>query len=239
MDLPTYTNIWRIEKRLYKLYDFRLPMPLPISWIAVFCGITVPYVVVLAAIGVPFDHNLFFLYVLPPGVLTWLSTRPVLENKRLPELLDRSSATWVSRAPGPVWCPWPRKTRSTSTPRSGTVSPSSPRSQPWPRPARPSTAKTSPRWPGPAERAGTWNVPCAAGAAAPPLACPAWVLAGPPVPRPSRATPARRAGPARASGRRPVRPPERPRRAPRPAPERAPAPPSPFGPGPARTGRAG
>ena len=25
VDLPTYTNIWRIEKRLYKLYDFRLP----------------------------------------------------------------------------------------------------------------------------------------------------------------------------------------------------------------------
>jgi hypothetical protein len=87
VDLPTYTNIWRIEKRLYKLYDFRLPMPLPISWIAVFCGITVPYVVVLAAVGVPFNHNLFFLYVLPPGVLTWLCTRPVLENKRLPELL--------------------------------------------------------------------------------------------------------------------------------------------------------
>ena len=87
MDLPTYTNIWRIEKRLYKLYDFRLPMPLPISWIAVFCGITVPYVVALAALGVPFDHTLLWLYVLPPGVLTWLTTRPVLENKRLPELL--------------------------------------------------------------------------------------------------------------------------------------------------------
>jgi len=28
VDLPTYTNIWRIEKRLYKLYDFRLPAPL-------------------------------------------------------------------------------------------------------------------------------------------------------------------------------------------------------------------
>ena len=87
MDLPTYTNIWRIEKRLYKLYDFRLPMPLPISWIAVFCGITIPYVVVLAAIGLPFNHTLLWLYVLPPGVLTWLTTRPVLENKRLPELL--------------------------------------------------------------------------------------------------------------------------------------------------------
>jgi hypothetical protein len=42
VDLPTYTNIWRIEKRLYKLYDFRLPAPLPITWIGVFAGITVP-----------------------------------------------------------------------------------------------------------------------------------------------------------------------------------------------------
>ena len=50
MDLPTYTNIWRIEKRLYKLYDFRLPAPLPITWIAVFAGITIPYIVLLVAI---------------------------------------------------------------------------------------------------------------------------------------------------------------------------------------------
>src|SRR5262249_52336281 len=28
-----------------------------------------------------------WLYVLPPGVLTWLATRPVLESKRLPELI--------------------------------------------------------------------------------------------------------------------------------------------------------
>jgi hypothetical protein len=87
VDLPTYTNIWRIEKRLYKLYDFRLPAPLPISWIAVFAGITVPYIVFLVAIGLPFNHDLVWLYVLPPGVLTWLTTRPVIENKRLPELL--------------------------------------------------------------------------------------------------------------------------------------------------------
>ncbi|HLH58486.1 MAG TPA: TcpE family conjugal transfer membrane protein, partial [Streptosporangiaceae bacterium] len=105
MDLPTYTNIWRIEKRLYKLYDFRLPMPLPISWIAVFAGITIPYVFVLAAIGLPFNHDLVWLYVLPPGVLTWLTTRPVLENKRLPELLLSQlrylgePRTWCRMAP--------------------------------------------------------------------------------------------------------------------------------------------
>ena len=87
MELPTYTSIWRIEKRLYKLYDFRLPMPLPVGQIAVFAAITVPYIILLTLLGLPFNHNLFWLYVLPPGLLTWLATRPVLESKRLPELL--------------------------------------------------------------------------------------------------------------------------------------------------------
>ena len=105
MDLPTYTNIWRIEKRLYKLYDFRLPMPLPINWIAVFTGITVPYIVLLIAIGLPFNHTLLWLYVLPPGLLTWLTTRPVIEGKRLPELIESQARylteprTWVRLVP--------------------------------------------------------------------------------------------------------------------------------------------
>ena len=101
MDLPTYTNIWRIEKRLYKLYDFRLPAPLPITWIGVFAGITVPYVFFLIAVGLPFNHNLVWLYVLPPGVLTWLTTRPVIESKRLPELVS-SQLRYVSEPK--TWC---------------------------------------------------------------------------------------------------------------------------------------
>jgi hypothetical protein len=105
VDLPTYTNIWRIEKRLYKLYDFRLPAPLPITWIGVFTAITVPYVVFLIAVGLPFNHTLVWLYVLPPGVLTWLTTRPVIENKRLPELVSSQlryvaePRTWCRMAP--------------------------------------------------------------------------------------------------------------------------------------------
>ena len=133
MDLPTYTNIWRIEKRLYKLYDFRLPMPLPINWIAVFAAITVPYIVFLIAIGLPFNHTLVWLYVLPPGLLTWLTTRPVIENKRLPELVESQvryltePRVWTRLAPhnekdqmvvtARVWhirqAPQPRKTAKT------------------------------------------------------------------------------------------------------------------------------
>ena len=105
MDLPTYTNIWRIEKRLYKLYDFRLPMPLPVGQIAVFTAITIPYVIILTVLGLPLSHTSFWLYVLPPGVLTWLATRPVLENKRLPELIVSQvrylgePRTWCRLAP--------------------------------------------------------------------------------------------------------------------------------------------
>jgi MinD-like ATPase involved in chromosome partitioning or flagellar assembly len=87
VDLPTYTSIWRIEKRLYKLYDFRLPMPLPIGQVTVFAAIAVPYVVLLTVLGLPFNHTLIWLYILPPGLATWLVTRPVLESKRLPELI--------------------------------------------------------------------------------------------------------------------------------------------------------
>ena len=120
MDLPTYTNIWRIEKRLYKLYDFRLPMPLPVGQIAVFTAIAIPYVIILTLLGLPFSHTSFWLYVLPPGVLAWLATRPVLESKRLPELIVSQvrylgePRTWCRLAPlaekdevlvvARVWC---------------------------------------------------------------------------------------------------------------------------------------
>lgn len=88
MDLPTYTNIWRIEKRLYKLYDLRLPMPLPIVWIGVFVGVLAPWSLLLWLIGIKFQAPWHVLYLVPPGIVTWLSTRPVIENKRLTELLQ-------------------------------------------------------------------------------------------------------------------------------------------------------
>jgi MinD-like ATPase involved in chromosome partitioning or flagellar assembly len=101
VELPTYTSIWRIEKRLYKLYDFRLPMPLPVGQIVVFMAITIPYVLLLTLLGLPFSHTLFWLYVLPPGLLTWLATRPVLESKRLPELVI-SQVRYLGEPS--VWC---------------------------------------------------------------------------------------------------------------------------------------
>jgi TcpE family len=105
VELPTYTNIWKIEKRLYKLYDFRLPMPLPVGQIVAFLAIAVPYTFILTMAGMPFSHTWIWLYVLPPAVLAWLATRPVLEGKRLPELVLSQlrylgePRTWCRMAP--------------------------------------------------------------------------------------------------------------------------------------------
>lgn len=101
MELPTYTNIWKIEKRLYKLYDFRLPMPLPVGQVAAFAAIAIPYMLALTLVGMPFSHTWVWLYVLPPGAAAWLVTRPVLEGKRLPELVV-SRARYLAEPR--VWC---------------------------------------------------------------------------------------------------------------------------------------
>ncbi|MFC4587368.1 TcpE family conjugal transfer membrane protein [Sphaerisporangium corydalis] len=101
MDLPTYTNIWRIEKRLYKLYDLRLPMPLPIVWIGVFVGVLVPWTILLKIAQVPFEAPWHVLYLVPPGIVTWLSTRPVIESKRLNELMQ-SQLRYIGEPK--AWC---------------------------------------------------------------------------------------------------------------------------------------
>ncbi|MFD0800100.1 conjugal transfer protein, partial [Streptomonospora algeriensis] len=88
MDLPTYTNIWRIEKKLYKLYDFRLPQPVSVVYIGVVVGVGFVWVMLLRLIGVPFEMPLHVIYIVPPFVIAFLATRPVVEGKRLSELIS-------------------------------------------------------------------------------------------------------------------------------------------------------
>src|SRR5215469_10306738 len=80
-------------------------MPLPVGQIAAFLAIEVPYTIILTTAGMPFSHTWLWVYLLPPGVLAWLVTRPVLEGKRLPELVTSQlryltePRTWCRMAP--------------------------------------------------------------------------------------------------------------------------------------------
>src|SRR5437868_5198040 len=76
-------------------------MPLPLVQIGVFAGVFVPWIVLLKVIGIPFESPWHVLYIVPPGVLTWLATRPVIEGKRLTELLLSQSRYFAEPR---TWC---------------------------------------------------------------------------------------------------------------------------------------
>src|ERR687896_633290 len=77
-------------------------MPLPLVQMGVFLGVFEPWIVLLRLVGVPFGGGWVLpLYLVPPAVLTWLATRPVIEGKRLTELL-LSQARYVTEPR--TWC---------------------------------------------------------------------------------------------------------------------------------------
>jgi conjugation transfer TcpE-like protein len=85
--LPTYTSIWRIERRLYKVYDWVLPMPISIPQAAVFLVILFLWGLLLHAFNVPVRPSTGWLYLTPPGFAAWASERPLVEEKRPHELV--------------------------------------------------------------------------------------------------------------------------------------------------------
>lgn len=88
MELPTYTHVWRIEKRLYRLYDFNLPMPIGFSTLLTALTAFTVWGILLSLLGVPFQGGwLLVLWAVPPGLVTFAWTRPISEGKRLPELI--------------------------------------------------------------------------------------------------------------------------------------------------------
>jgi hypothetical protein len=84
--LPTYTSIWRIERRLYKIYDWVLPMPISIPQLAVFLVTLLLWGLLLQMFNVPVRPSTGWLYLTPPGFAAWASDRPLVEEKRPHEL---------------------------------------------------------------------------------------------------------------------------------------------------------
>jgi hypothetical protein len=84
--LPTYTSIWRIERRLYKIYDWVLPMPISIPQMAVFFVTLLLWALVLHGFNVSMRPSTGWLYLTPPGFAAWAAERPLIEEKRPHEL---------------------------------------------------------------------------------------------------------------------------------------------------------
>src|SRR3954470_1073259 len=82
MELPTYTSVFALERRLYAVYDFELPAPVGLFQAAAFLVVGVMFLIVGRLLGVPLTPGTAWFYVVPPGFAAWVASRPVADAKR-------------------------------------------------------------------------------------------------------------------------------------------------------------
>ncbi|HEX4213952.1 MAG TPA: TcpE family conjugal transfer membrane protein [Candidatus Dormibacteraeota bacterium] len=72
VDLPTYTRLFEVERKLYKIFDLELPRPVGVLEALAFMFTLLVVVAVLWVARVGFTPGDAFLYVVPPGLAAWL-----------------------------------------------------------------------------------------------------------------------------------------------------------------------
>lgn len=87
MELRTYTSLWQVERRIYRLYDINLPYAISIKQILVFVGFTIPWLLLLNLVRIPFAAPWHALYIIPPIAVTYFASKTVAESKTLGQLL--------------------------------------------------------------------------------------------------------------------------------------------------------
>ena len=82
MDLPTYTSVFAIERRLYAIYDFELPAPIGLFQAGAFIVVASIFFAFGWLVGIQFSAGTAWFYVVPPGMAAWIASKPVTEHKR-------------------------------------------------------------------------------------------------------------------------------------------------------------
>lgn len=83
MEVRTYTDFWEMERKLYALNDVSLPFPLPLRTVGVFALVGVPWMGLLAFIGIPFDATWWLFWLLPPAAIGYFASKQIFERKTL------------------------------------------------------------------------------------------------------------------------------------------------------------
>lgn len=95
MELRTHTSLWHIERKMYKLYDFTLPMPISVRQLGIFFGFGLPWVLFLKIVHLPFSSPWHLVWIAPPVLVAWYANKPVAEGKRLGELISSTVRFWT------------------------------------------------------------------------------------------------------------------------------------------------
>lgn len=72
-----------MEKKLYAISDFSLPVPIPLRVLGVFVLVAVPWWVFVGLIHIPFSSPWYLIWIVPPGAVAYFGSRPIFEGKTL------------------------------------------------------------------------------------------------------------------------------------------------------------
>jgi hypothetical protein len=75
LDLPTYTKLFEVERKLYKIFDMELPRPVGLLEGLAFLLTLLLIVVVMSTLGIGVTADNAFLYIVPPGLAAWLASQ--------------------------------------------------------------------------------------------------------------------------------------------------------------------
>lgn len=82
MDLPTYTRVFTIERRLYRIFDFELPVPVSANQLGAFVASTVVVLSVGSLLGIPLTPLTIAPHLGLAALAAWLMCQPIAERKR-------------------------------------------------------------------------------------------------------------------------------------------------------------
>jgi hypothetical protein len=82
MELPTYTRVFTIERRLYRIFDFELPAPVSATQLGAFVAATIAVLMLGGLLGVPVTVVTLFPHLGLAAVAAWLFCQPIAERKR-------------------------------------------------------------------------------------------------------------------------------------------------------------
>ena len=87
MELVTYTSVFRIERRLYKVFDIELPRPVSLVQAGAFVAVIVLMLLVGPVVGLTFSQGTAWLYIAVSAVVSFLASQPIVDAKRPHELV--------------------------------------------------------------------------------------------------------------------------------------------------------
>ena len=82
MELPTYTSVFRLRRRLYAVYDWELPVPIGLLEVGVFAGGVIVFAALARLLGIELTAASAWFFVVPPGFLAYLAHQPVADHKQ-------------------------------------------------------------------------------------------------------------------------------------------------------------